>query len=338
MTNLRFADDVMLISTSLEQAREMLEDLINEARKVGLEVHLGKTSLLSNGMDSNKDVRSIEVQGNRVEVVEAGASTMYLGRALSLNNSDDNELKHRFSRAWAKFGAYRNELINKKYSLFDRMRLFNAVVTPSVLYGCGGWTMTHERTQQLRSTQRKMLRTILGKGRRRQVVREGGSDTEDSDTGSDDNVQTRESITEEEVEESWVSWIQRTTREVVDIMAKVGMDDWVETQMRRKWRWCGHTLRREDGRWATKLLAWIPDRGQRSRGHPHTRWSDDILAFLQHATEEEDTKVQHCFRIASNRELWASLEEKYLLFCMQDENPRLDQSEKQEIHRLRRQV
>ena len=126
LSNLRFADDVMLFASSLTQAREMLADLMKEAGGVGLEVHLGKTSFLSNGMDSNKDIRSIDVCGNCVEVFEAGASTMYLGRALAFQDSDENELKHRLKRAWAKFGVYRNELTNKRYSLFDRMKLFIA--------------------------------------------------------------------------------------------------------------------------------------------------------------------------------------------------------------------
>ena len=137
LSNLRFADDVMVFATSLPEARDMLADLMKEAGEVGLEVHLGKTSFLSNGIDVNKEVRSIEVCGSRVEVLEAGASTMYLGRALAFQDSDENELKHRLKRAWAKFGVYRNELTNKRYSLFDRMKLFNAVVTPTVLYGSG---------------------------------------------------------------------------------------------------------------------------------------------------------------------------------------------------------
>ena len=183
----------------------MLADLMREAGEVGLEVHLGKTSFLSNGIDGDKDVRSTDVCGNDVEVLEAGASTMYLGRALTFQDSDENELKHRLKRAWAKFGVYRNEFTNKRYSLFDRMKLFNAVVTPTVLYGCGSWAMTQARMQQLRSTQRKMLRAILGKGRL--LVAKA---VDSSDSSSDTTEDSTATITEEEIAESWVSWIQRT--------------------------------------------------------------------------------------------------------------------------------
>ena len=43
MTNLRFADDVLLVGSSLFQVRAMLSDLIIEAQKVGLSIMvLGK--------------------------------------------------------------------------------------------------------------------------------------------------------------------------------------------------------------------------------------------------------------------------------------------------------
>ena len=132
------------------------------------------------------------------EVLEAGASTMYLGKAPTFQDSDENELRHRLKRAWTKFGVYQNELTNKRYSLFDRMKLFNAVVTPSVLYGCGCWAMTQARMQKLRSTKRKMLRSILGKGR--QLLTKPA---DSSDSTSDTTEDSTTTIEEEEVAESW---------------------------------------------------------------------------------------------------------------------------------------
>ena len=49
MTNLRFADDVLLVARSLHQAHQMLLDLAKEAAKAGLEIHLGKTKIMNNG-------------------------------------------------------------------------------------------------------------------------------------------------------------------------------------------------------------------------------------------------------------------------------------------------
>ena len=48
LTNLRFADDVLLFSTSLEKLREMLCEFKTSTEAVGLGIHLDKTKILSN--------------------------------------------------------------------------------------------------------------------------------------------------------------------------------------------------------------------------------------------------------------------------------------------------
>ena len=45
LQNLRFADDLMLVGKTLGQAKQMLDDLMQEAGKAGLEVHADKTKI-----------------------------------------------------------------------------------------------------------------------------------------------------------------------------------------------------------------------------------------------------------------------------------------------------
>ncbi len=117
---------------------------------------------------------------------------MYLGRLLNLCDLHDTELEYRVKKACAKFGMYKKELTDKAYYLFQRMRLFNSVVTPMVLYGAGSWAMTDAK-ETLRTTQRKMLRSIFGKGRK-QLVKSGESE---SDNLFEDVMETEKKI------ESW---------------------------------------------------------------------------------------------------------------------------------------
>ena len=166
LTNLRFADDVLLVGRSLFQAQEMLKDLIIQARAVGLEIHPGKTCIMNNGTGQGQGGQSVEVDGKEVKVLARAESTKYLGRLLNLREPNDVEINFRIQRAWAKFAVYTSELTDKHYSLFQRLRLFNAVVTPTVLYGASSWAMTAAREQTLRTAQRKMIRSILGQGRK----------------------------------------------------------------------------------------------------------------------------------------------------------------------------
>ena len=164
LSNLRFADDILLTGDSLEQITEMLCDLEREAGKVGLELHAGKTKILRNSATASETMTSVQLKGQQVQVLGPDEGTMYLGRLLQLTEVHDTELRHRLGRAWGKFAQHRAELVDKKISLHKRLRLFNAVVTPTVLYGSGCWAMTKGRDTELRTAQRKMLRAILGKG------------------------------------------------------------------------------------------------------------------------------------------------------------------------------
>ena len=48
LTNLRFADDVLLFSTSLEQLQKMMCDFMQSTERVGSKTHPDKTKILMN--------------------------------------------------------------------------------------------------------------------------------------------------------------------------------------------------------------------------------------------------------------------------------------------------
>ena len=129
---------------------------------------MGKTKVLYNGCGAAGGAVPgfVEVAGKRVDVLGEGGGTVYLGKLLNLHHVHDTEIKHRIARAWAKFSVFKDELTDRRYPMKRRMKLFDAVVSGTVLYGCGAWTMTKDRERALQTTQRKMLRKILGKGRR----------------------------------------------------------------------------------------------------------------------------------------------------------------------------
>ena len=95
-----------------------------------------------------------------------------------------------------------------------------------------------------------------------------------------------------------------------------------------------HTFRREDGRWSARLEVWIPEAGQRSRGHPCTRWSDNLVAFMANVLGDGDTRLEHCMQIAAERDAWASLEDHYVRFCHQGEAPELKDETRTIFQRL----
>ena len=83
LTNLRFADDVLLFSTSLEKLREMLCEFKASTEAVGLGIHPDKTKILSN-QDKVK-AKEITVDNIKIEVLAKGDSARYLGQKITLN-------------------------------------------------------------------------------------------------------------------------------------------------------------------------------------------------------------------------------------------------------------
>jgi hypothetical protein len=132
--------------------------------------------------------------------------------------------------------------------------------------------MNAARERKLTVAQRRMLRKIVKVGRR-PLKNDSWSDEGTHDEASDDDDST-----DSDMGETWVEWIKRATKTAEELSAKAKVTDWIEGQRKRKWGFAGHTMRRDDGRWSRLLLEWRPI-GNRSVGHPKTRWTDVLEQF-----------------------------------------------------------
>ena len=166
--------------------------------------------------------------------------------------------------------------------------------------------MSTEHEHKLQCTQRRMLRWIVGVGRRKQgdngTISTNSSDSS-SETDLDEPSETDSENQKLEVE-NWIDWIRRSTH-ISEIHAeRAGVVDWVQAQRMRKWRLAGHIARRTDARWSTKLLHWMPD-GTRGVGRPRRRWDSSLAAFVQAAFNDEHLLWTD---VAQDRETWQQLE------------------------------
>ena len=101
-----------------------------------------------------------------IEILPRTEATKYLGRKVSFDQYNQTEIDNRIAAAWKKFWSLKSELTSKRYSLHDRLRLFEGTVTPTFLYGSATWTITRQIASKIQRTQRRMLRMILGVPRR----------------------------------------------------------------------------------------------------------------------------------------------------------------------------
>ena len=211
-----------------------------------------------------------------MEVLPASGHTEYLGRLLGFSAFHDTEIDHRINKAWAKFHMLKSELCCQYYPLRERLRLFNAVITPSVLYGSSTWTMTASRERRLKSAQRRTLRMGCKTGRK--------------------------------PEETWVEWVRRATHYADAASQDHNVECWVVAQRRRKYKWAGHVARMSDDRWTFRALCWRPISGTRAVGRPHKRWADDLDLYFATTLS---TSPEDWIALAQSRDDWRSYEDDF---------------------------
>ena len=159
LLDLRFADDILLVSQSRSDAAKMVRDLANEACKFGLKLHPGKTKLLTNAHVETGE--NVKIDGLELNVLSEGEHEKYLGKKLCMGSFHESEVRNRIAAGWASFNRFRDEFCGKHYCLRDKLRLFESTVTQRVLYGSASWTLTGSLEKELRVARRRMLRMIL---------------------------------------------------------------------------------------------------------------------------------------------------------------------------------
>ena len=103
LTNLRFADDLLLAGASLKEVEQMLLELSWEAGRAGLSLHPTKTKILSNvSKRSGRSARdTIELDFGAVEILGIDKNTEYLGRLIGFRDFHVAEIDQRIAKRWA---------------------------------------------------------------------------------------------------------------------------------------------------------------------------------------------------------------------------------------------
>ena len=109
--------------------------------------------------------------------------------------------------------------------------------------------------------------------------------------------------------EPWLDWLKRTTRAAEKKLEDLGMEDWVVSYRRKKWKWANRVAHMSAARPANAAATWKPEwdskKGRRV-GHPHARWADSITDFLKMQS------ITHPWLdAAADDGLWHGLEESY---------------------------
>jgi hypothetical protein len=152
LSNLRFADDVVLFAESKNELIEMIQSLKVASKTVGLEMNEEKSKIINNSGDDD-----YYVDGSKIEVVE---DYKYLGQVISFKNRQSKEVDVRISAAWRSFWALKSFLLSE-LPMFHKRKLMDCVILPIFTYGAQTWSLSKENERKLQVEQRAMERKIL---------------------------------------------------------------------------------------------------------------------------------------------------------------------------------
>ena len=160
ITEALFADDCALMAHQ-ENHLQTIVDKFSEASKMfGLTISLGKTEvLLQPAPDSDPQPPCITINGTQLKNVD---SFKYLGSTISSDSTLDKEIAARIQKASYALGKLRTKVLqHKDIRLSTKLKVYNAVVLSSLLYGCETWTLYRRHIKKLEQFHTRSLRTIM---------------------------------------------------------------------------------------------------------------------------------------------------------------------------------
>lgn len=157
ISNLRYADDTVLLTTSVDDMKALLHRLEIESKELGLAVNKQKTKLMvvdraGKLTDAHECIQGIDKVDNFI----------YLGAQINSDGSSVPEIKRRI--AMAKDAMTRLQVIWKNRSLGFRtkMRLVRALVFPIFMYGVETWTILARERHRIDAFEMWCWRRMLG--------------------------------------------------------------------------------------------------------------------------------------------------------------------------------
>ena len=127
MNHLRFADDIVIISSDVSEIENMLSELSTESRVLGLKMNMKKTKLMFNEY-INK--RIVQIHNDVVERVE---EYVYLGQLVTMQSNKSDDIK-RIAAAWGTFDKYR-DIMKSKVPMCLKRKVYNQCVQAALTYG-----------------------------------------------------------------------------------------------------------------------------------------------------------------------------------------------------------
>ena len=153
MTNLRYADDIILIAGSASDLQDLVARVQSASTEMGLRINVKKTAVMSLNTLEKPEV---SIYGERVQIVN---SFKYLGVIFTEEATGANEFQARLNQGYAKLATLK-VIQRKDVPATLKAKLIQAIVFPVVTYGCEAWSLSKDERGKLKSIQPRTRDTI----------------------------------------------------------------------------------------------------------------------------------------------------------------------------------
>lgn len=147
-------------STHTESDLQTIVNRFTEASRLfGLTISLNKTKVLRQPAPGTRaPPPKVYIELKTVDQFR------YLGSIISSDGTIDKEIAARISKASQALGRLRTRVLNNNNNvkLSTKIKVYKAVVLPSLLYGCESWTLYRKHLKQLERFHMRSLRSLIG--------------------------------------------------------------------------------------------------------------------------------------------------------------------------------
>ena len=240
LTDLRFADDILLFALSLQQSLEMLTSLVSCLRQVGLVLNASKSKLMTT--QAQPPDRAWLHADIYIDVVHGSSSHKWLSCQLSMDGDQRADIEFHLHAAARAFWANKWILCDKHVPLSLRVKFFEAVVTPVACFGAGHRKISQPHLRKFDSEWRRLLRSMVG-----------------PPSGLDWSMPWHEVL------HSWNQHVQQMTR-------TLQLQSWSCKCLLAHWNLAHHVTNLPADRWVKRAMSWFPS-GARIPGRPRNTWT-----------------------------------------------------------------
>ena len=162
MTDEDYADDIGLMTITIDQMNIILDRLYKSAKKYGLQINMKKTKAMIIGKHPtcNGTITPVMINNIVIDIVKQFA---YLGRILTDTSDDMPAVKARIGCGWDAFKKVKSIICSRHISMQSKRKTYETYIMPTVLYAAETMTWKPQMQHHITVFQNHIMRWMCGK-------------------------------------------------------------------------------------------------------------------------------------------------------------------------------